>query len=67
MERQKNIKKSATGNSHYNGFGHWVEWKDGFVFGMIWQIRRMGLNLIKNPLIARTLYCILTTTTTTTT
>jgi hypothetical protein len=25
--------------------------KVGFVFGMIWQIRRIGLNLVPNPLI----------------
>ena len=32
-----------TANSYYNGFGQLAEWKVGFVFGMIWQIRRMGL------------------------
>ena len=33
-------KNSRTHNSHYNGFGHLAKWKDGFVFGMIWQIRK---------------------------
>ena len=37
------MNKSPTANSHYNGFGQLALWKDGFVLGMIWQIRRMGL------------------------
>ena len=32
-----------TANSYYNGFGHLAKFEDGFVFGIIWQIRRMGL------------------------
>ncbi|EIA07769.1 hypothetical protein HJ01_02928 [Flavobacterium frigoris PS1] len=30
-------------NSRYTRFGHLAEFKNGFVFGNIWQIRRMGL------------------------